>query len=598
MRRLSVLLGLGLLFAGANLVTAADPATGNWKVVVVNNYQIDLVESIIKLDQAEGKWTGELVVAGPFVRNVKVKSVSIDKDRVRVVILKGAVESVFDGTLDGDKTVIGSYGDDRRTNAAKLIWTEDEKLDQASAIVRKKLPAPLQEMDKMQMALNVLRNKLRQAKDDDEKKTLRTEIADKQKEVDSATPSLLKKTIAEHADDPAAFDAAVMLIRGAAKYRATADELRQWADLAMNSSSKYGPRFRQDTQIMLAEAMVTNPALRSVAAEFAKKAEADLGAEAPTAKQVRVLTTLVAALGALPEGKPFAERLEKLETMLDTEYLAKHAKLKVEPYAGRKEGGNKAVMMELFTGAQCPPCVAADIAFDKLCDNYKAKDIVLLQYHMHIPGPDPMTNADTEARWKYYTDAYPKDVGGVPTSIFNGKPESGGGGGEDRALPKLAEFRKLIDPILDEETKTKLTVKATRSGELVTINASVADLAEHGDSVKLRFALVEETIRYAGGNGIRFHHHVVRSMPGGPDGMAMAGPNETKQVTVNLTELRGNLTKYLDDFVEKRGPFPKPNRPLDLKHLKAVAWVQDDKDENRAILIAAIVDVVGASGAE
>ena len=37
---------------------------------------------------------------------------------------------------------------------------------------------------------------------------------------------------------------------------------------------------------------------------------------------------------------------------------------------------------------------------------------------------------------------------------------------------------------------------------------------------------------------------------------------------VNLTELRGNLTKYLDDFVEKRGPFPKPNRPLDLKHLK------------------------------
>ena len=56
-------------------------------------------------------------------------------------------------------------------------------------------------------------------------------------------------------------------------------------------------------------------------------------------------------------------------------------------------------LVELFTGAQCPPCVAADIAFDaEAVKSYKAADVVLLQYHLHIPGPDPLTNADSEKR--------------------------------------------------------------------------------------------------------------------------------------------------------------------------------------------------------
>ena len=53
--------------------------------------------------------------------------------------------------------------------------------------------------------------------------------------------------------------------------------------------------------------------------------------------------------------------------------------------------------MELFTGAQCPPCVAADVAFDVLEKTYKPADLVLIQYHLHIPGPDPLTNAASEA---------------------------------------------------------------------------------------------------------------------------------------------------------------------------------------------------------
>jgi hypothetical protein len=46
---------------------------------------------------------------------------------------------------------------------------------------------------------------------------------------------------------------------------------------------------------------------------------------------------------------------------------------------------------------------------------------------------------------------------------------------------------------------------------------------------------------------------------------------------VNLDELKKSLVKYLDEFVERRGPFPKPQRPLALKNLKVIALVQNDK---------------------
>ena len=42
---------------------------------------------------------------------------------------------------------------------------------------------------------------------------------------------------------------------------------------------------------------------------------------------------------------------------------------------------DRAVLVELFTGSQCPPCVAADLAFDTLAKTYKPADAILLEYH-------------------------------------------------------------------------------------------------------------------------------------------------------------------------------------------------------------------------
>jgi hypothetical protein len=100
--------------------------------------------------------------------------------------------------------------------------------------------------------------------------------------------------------------------------------------------------------------------------------------------------------------------------------------------------------------------------------------------------------------------------------------------------------------------------------------------------------LVEETIRYVGGNGLRFHHQVVRALPGGAKGVEVKDKAAKQTVEVDLKDVRAALTKYLDDFAKDR-PFPYADRPLDLKHLKVIAIVQDD--DSREILNAAEFDV-------
>jgi hypothetical protein len=214
---------------------------------------------------------------------------------------------------------------------------------------------------------------------------------------------------------------------------------------------------------------------------------------------------------------------------------------------------------------------------DALKRTYKPADVILLQYHLHIPGPDPMTNADTEARWDYYRKVFPGTIGGVPTSLFNGKPEADDGGGPlTQAENKYRQYREVIDRLLEEPARASVTLTARQEADTITLTAEVSKVPNPGESKRLRFVLAEEEIRFIGGNRVRFHHMVVRGMPGGPDGFALTEEAGKHTATVKLDDLKRKLTEYLDDFAAERGPFPQPQRPLDLKNLKAIALVQDD----------------------
>jgi hypothetical protein len=139
---------------------------------------------------------------------------------------------------------------------------------------------------------------------------------------------------------------------------------------------------------------------------------------------------------------------------------------------------------------------------------------------------------------------------------------------------------------LDKDAGANIKLTADQKGDDIVIKAEVADLKDPGEDMKLRLVLVEEMVRYPGGNGQRFHHHVVRAMPGGADGMALKTGTEKQEVKVNLAELKKTLEEG-----DKKGRFMDQEHPFDLKRFKVVAFVQNDK--SKEVLQAAQADVQG-----
>jgi len=320
-----------------------------------------------------------------------------------------------------------------------------------------------------------------------------------------------------------------------------------------------------------------------IALEMAQQAEKDLPKNASLDQQAAVAQALASAAKLAGDDKLAAKAeadLAALNARADEEYHAKVPPFKPKPFAGREDAENdRVVLFELFTGAQCPPCVAADVAFDALLATYQPTELVTMQYHLHIPGPDPLTNPDSESRSGYYS------LRGTPSTYFNGVAAAGGGGGMPQSKGKYDEFRQEIDKQLASAKSAKIELQLTRSGDTILVSATAQagaddEAKDDGESkLRLRVALTEEAIRYVGGNQLRFHHHVVRGFPGGVEGKALAAGEGKVELTIDLDEVREGLNTYLDDFAKGGRGFPAAMPKIDFKGLAVVAFVQDDADK-------------------
>jgi hypothetical protein len=283
--------------------------------------------------------------------------------------------------------------------------------------------------------------------------------------------------------------------------------------------------------------------------------------------------------------------LAGLQLRLDEQYLQRYPPIEVEPFAGREDSAsNHVVLAELFTGTSCPPCVAADVAFEALGRAFQPSQLVLLQYHLHVPGPDPLTNADAIERAQYYK------VPGTPFTFFNGRESIlGSGGGPRQNAPSLyAEYRTDVERQLDGKSEAKIKLNAQREHDVVAIAVTVSDIAEPGEKLRLRLALVEKMVRFNGRNGVRLHHSVVRAMPSGVQGIAVTEANLTHRTSIDVAKLRESLEQQLSEFErqvsqENRISFQFPGKPLDLNHLGVAAFLQDDNTQT--VLQAAFVDL-------
>jgi hypothetical protein len=400
----------------------------------------------------------------------------------------------------------------------------------------------------------------------------------------------LNQLLASTPDHPEIFNAATTLINQAPKQGSKPAEVRGWADKAFKAAEAYGPRWQRQVGTQLTESLLKQDDFSPIALEYARRTERLLEPGDPPDAQTRVLEALASALRTADktdELKEVEQRLAKLEAQAYQQYLKTMPPFRVTPFAGRKATSDRAVLVELFTGAECPPCVAADVAFDAVEKVYKPGEAVLLQYHLHIPGPDPLTSLASEARQKYYGEA----IEGTPTIFFNGKTGPQGGGPLGAAKERFEQYREVMDPLLETPAKVKLKVTAVRKGSKVEATTEVSDLGNPGERIKLRMALVEDVVRYRGGNGQLYHHRVVRAFLGKPEGWALAEKATKESASVELDALRKQLARHLQQTLEGNS-FPTAP-PLALRNLHVVAFVQND--ETKEVLQAVQVPV-GSDG--
>jgi len=530
------LLAAGMFLSVCGLTRASDPAppAGFWKLTLPSKDE-DIILMLAFTEQ-DGKWVGDYLTSNAKL-NVEptFKYLKINGDVVQFLIqAKGQDLVTFDGILAKDKKKIsGSF----TLQGSPLMLTE-------------LYPTKLKKLDD---PVEVARESLNQV------------------------------------DGREFFQVAMTVINKAAEKKIPADEVRSILDRVNKTSTQYGPRWEREMTLRFASLLAAQTDYADLAVAQAKRAERLLTDDDDASARLAVLESVTQALtkaGKPNEAKPYYSQIAKLETRDYAEY-AKSFPFKTEPYAGRKAKSDRIMLVEVFTGAECPPCVAVDLAFDGLMKTYKPTEVVLLQYHLPIPAPDPLTNADVIKRVEGY---YAEQVDGAPTTFIGGKLGAPGGGSSAAAQKKYAGFRKVIDEELEKPALVKLglTVSKGEKGGF-SAKATISDLEAPGEKVMLRFALAEERVRYAGGNGIRYHHMVVRAMPGGIKGFPLTKKASDQTVTFNPDELRTTLSKFLDDFATQEGPFPRADRPLALKNLKLVAFVQNDA--TKEVLQAVQVDV-------
>ena len=177
---------------------------------------------------------------------------------------------------------------------------------------------------------------------------------------------------------------------------------------------------QEQAEKLLKTALAANPTLWSSASRLASIAQRRNDDTAALDYMVTVRLFGHADAAGLKRMEELYSKLHgssiSMDEYLDNAYRQRFPNpLKVEPYQKTTARSDRAVLAEVFTGAGCPPCVAADLAMDAALERYARKDVVVLMYHQHIPKPDPMANPSTLARAKFY------GLRAVPSYSIDGK---------------------------------------------------------------------------------------------------------------------------------------------------------------------------------
>lgn len=531
-----LLFSLFSLAVGCTATFAAPPA-GTWKFRTMLNERPVML--LIAFSQAEGKWVCDFLDSRPQLnREPKVTAVTVNGAAVQFTMSVAGREFLsFDGTAAKDgKKINGSFS--QLGGSLQLTEMIPSKL--------KKLTDPFE---------------------------MNRETFD---QVDNTTGEL--------------FDIGFELLPQAAAKKMTPDEVRGLVDRLTKASANYGPRWDRTVALKIAGLLVDQAGFSEIALAQARRAERMLADSDSVGDRIDILDVLNRALvksNKADEAKPIATQMVRLEARDFADYLKTSPFGEVPEYKGRKAKSDRVVLVEAIVGSEFPLSAPIEQSLDALIRAYKPADVLVLNYHFHLPDPaqgDPLTVPETSERLAPLVEQIQRGM----FAFVAGKA------GPRIASPAAAKeffagLQSAVDEQLEKPAGCKLTLTAAKGMKGTDIKASIADLDIGSNKMALRFAVVEPRVRYAGGSGARYHQNVVRALPGGGKGFPLTKKQTEQTMNVNPDEIRAALTKSLDEFAKNDGEFPRTCRPMDLKNLKVIAYVQNDSTGD--ILQAASLDL-------
>ncbi len=250
-----------------------------------------------------------------------------------------------------------------------------------------------------------------------------------------------------------------------------------------------------------------------------------------------------------------------------------------------RDANGQVILLELFTGSACNPCVPADIACEALHEAFSPQELVVIKYHQHAPLPDPLANEPGMERANFY------GAESTPAMFFNGQMVPSVGGFVGQAANLTTRLKFVIEEELKKTSPVEIKVSAIRTGDEIEIKAAVTGITTTDNDPRLILVLLENGIPYQAPNGMRVHNTIARGFAGGAQGIKLR-PGEVEHTEkIALTKLKTELTahlKQLEDQVGKQFPV----KPLELSHLQVAAIVQ--KQITKTYVQAALIDVVEA----
>jgi tetratricopeptide (TPR) repeat protein len=266
------------------------------------------------------------------------------------------------------------------------------------------------------------------------------------------------------------------------------------------------------------------------------------------------------------------------------------------------------VLEELFTGGDCEPCVAPDLASDAALHRYTRDQVVLAVYHDNAPGPDPFTTTTSENRAKFYGTG-----GSTPHIFLDGKELKIEEGQPSHAQSSFEILTKAADPLLAASSKATLNLEAHRKGNLVdvTVTGKLGDLPP---KTHLQILLLETEVSYSGRNTLHFQPMVVHASAAlkAPDsGFAVEhGPALSQSYTFDLKKIEADNLAYYDQYreglekrmaafiakgsfskaeIDKMAAFREPKNLIHPDRLAVVAFLQ--ADDSKQVLQTAYATV-------